>query len=229
MGGWYNGRMEGHGAGNQVWSSSNGRKWKQKTKNAAWSPRAAGAIVEFKGKIWILGGTGNYFFAKGSEALLNDVWYSSNGKNWKLATKNAGWAPRAFHQAVVFRNKIYVFGGGNYLPEYIGYNDVWSSEDGIHWKQVLQHAPWHPRIWFSAVVYRDRIWVLGGWSFPYKNWSDSWYSSDGENWTELSSELSWRERHELSAFVFKDRLWVAGGMIPPLRNDVWSLWLPSNW
>lgn len=229
MGGWYNGRLEGHSASNQVWSSTDGINWKQVTGNAAWSPRVAAAIVQFKGKMWILGGTENYYFGDKS-SLKNDVWYSSNGKDWKLVTADAGWSPRAFLQAAVLNGKIYVFGGGNYVPEYHAKNDVWSSDDGIYWTKVSDATPWHERIWFSSVVYRDRIWVVGGWSnSPYKNWSDVWYTKDGKEWEQLKSDVCWKERHELSAFVFRDKIWVAGGMTPPLVNDVWSLEIPRNW
>lgn len=229
MGGWYKGRLEGHSASNEVWSSKDGANWKSETKNASWTPRTAAAIVEFKGKMWILGGIEDYYFGT-AKSLKNDVWYSSDGKNWKQATASAGWSPRSYHQAAVLNGKIYVFGGGNYVPEYHANNDVWSSEDGINWTQVTEKAPWHERLWFSSVVYRDRIWVLGGWSNnPYKNWQDVWYSQDGANWTQLETGTSWKERHELSAYVFQDKLWVAGGMVPPLINDVWSLYIPKDW
>jgi len=229
MGGWYNGRLEGHSAGNQVWSSRDGINWKQVTGKAAWSPRTAAATVVFKGKIWILGGTEDYYFGD-KRSLKNDVWFSTNGKNWKLGTTDAGWSPRAFFQAAVLNGKIYVFGGGNYVPEYEAKNDVWSSEDGIHWTKVSNAAPWHERLWFSSVVYRDRIWMMGGWSNnPYKNWSDVWYTKDGKEWKQLKSNACWKERHELSAFVFQDKIWIAGGMTPPLANDVWSLEVPKNW
>ena len=230
MGGWYNGRLEGHGSGNEVWSSSDGEQWKLETKAAGWSPRAAGALVIFKDKMWVLGGIGNYFFSKGDETLSNDVWSSSNGKDWELVTANAGWAPRAYHQAIVFNDKIYVFGGGNYLPEYKGYNDVWCSSDGENWEQVTSSAPWHDRLWFSSVVYRGRLWLMGGWSnHPYKNWNDVWYTSDGKEWQQLKSDVVWEGRHEHSAFVFNDKIWVTGGLVPPLQNDVWSLTLPTDW
>jgi hypothetical protein len=229
MGGWYNGRLEGHTAGNQVWSSKDGINWKQVTGKAEWSPRTAAAIVQFKGKLWILGGTENYYFGD-NRSLKNDVWYSSDGKTWTLATADAGWPPRAYHQAAVLNGRIYIFGGGNYVPEYNAVNDVWSSEDGIHWTQNTPAAPWHERLWFSSVVYRDHIWIMGGWSNnPYKNWSDVWYSKDGKNWSELKSEVVWKGRHEHSAFVFQDKIWVAGGMTPPLTNDVWSLFIPEKW
>jgi hypothetical protein len=129
-------------------------------------------------------------------------------------------------------DRIYVFGGGNYWPQdlYQAKNDVWSSADGVHWTQVCDQAPWPPRLWFSSVVYRDRMWVLGGWSnHPSKNWGDVWYSSDGTNWTQLKSNFIWKERHEHSAFVFQDKIWVAGGHAQPLSSEVWSLEVPPEW
>ncbi len=229
MGGWYNGRLEGHSATNMVWSSGDGSTWEEVGK-AQWSPRTAAALVEFKGKMWILGGIENYYFGT-KESLKNDVWYSSDGKSWTQATASAPWAPRAYHQAAVLNGRIYVMGGGNYVPGYFALNDVWSSGDGVNWRKETDAAPWHSRIWFSSVVYRDHMWVMGGWSNnPYKNWPDVWYSRDGKNWKQLVTEGdTWRERHELSAYVFKDRLWVAGGMVPPLTNDVWSLKIPRRY
>ena len=167
-----------------------GVKWKAETKAASWSPRMAAAVVVFKGKLWLLGGTESYYFGD-KKSLKNDVWYSSNGKDWKLATADAGWPPRAYHQATVLNGKIYVFGGGNYVPEYFALNDVWSSGNGAHWTKVLDAAPWHERIWFSSVVYRDRIWVMAGWSDnPYKNWSDVWYTKDGREWEALYFKIN---------------------------------------
>lgn len=228
MGGWYNGRLAGHSASNEVWSSKDGVSWKKNVNKASWTARIAAAVVEFKGRIWMLGGVENYYFGD-SSSLKNDVWYSKNGRSWRLATEEAPWSPRAYHQAAVLNGKMYVFGGGNYVPDYRATNDVWSTEDGINWTKEC-NAPWHERLWFSSVVYRNRIWVLGGWSnHPYKNWSDVWYSSDGVHWTEYKCDIVWKERHELSAFVFRDKIWIAGGMIPPLTNDVWSLQLPEDW
>jgi hypothetical protein len=229
MGGWYNGRMPGHESGNEVWSSTDGAKWDQATEHAGWSPRLAAAAVVFQDKMWILGGSENYYFGD-ANSLKNDVWSSSDGKNWRLATEHAGWSPRSYHQAVVLGDKMYVFGGGNYVPEYHATSDVWSSTDGVHWEQVAPAAPWEPRLWFSSAVYRNRMWVLGGWkNNPSTNLGDVWYSHDGRDWKQLRSNVIWKERHEHSAFVFDDKLWVAGGHARPLANDVWSIEIPPDW
>lgn len=228
MGGWYNGRLPGHEAGNQVWSSTDGVAWELTAPNAEWTPRLAAGLVQFKGRMWLLGGTENYYFGD-AKSLKNDVWSSADGKTWELATASAGWSPRAYHQAAVLNDRIYIFGGGNYVPEYHAKNDVWSSADGIHWREETSAAGWSPRLWFSSAVYRDRLWVLGGWSNnPSRNWGDVWSTRDGKTWTQLKSSVSWKERHEHSVFVFQDKLWLAGGHAQPLSNEVWTLELPKE-
>lgn len=228
MGGWTNGRLAGHGATNEIWSSVDGKEW-QLASRAQWSPRIAAATVEFQGRMWILGGTENYYFGD-AKSPKNDVWSSADGMEWRLETDNAGWQPRAYHQACVLNGKIYVMGGGNYVPDYKALNDVWSSSDGKTWECVAEHAEWSPRLWFSSVVYRDRMWVLGGWSnHPSKNWGDVWYSVDGSHWQQLQSKSIWKERHEHSAYVFQDKIWIAGGHAQPLSNEVWSLELPQDY
>jgi hypothetical protein len=229
MGGWFNGRLPGHSASNEVWSSSDGLTWEQATAAAGWSPRLAAGAVAFKGRLWVLGGTENYYFGDDS-SKKNDVWSSADGKNWRRELAFAPWSPRAYHAAVVHDAKLWVLGGGDYVPRYEARNDVWCSSDGIHWEQITDHAAWAPRIWFSAVVYRERIWVLGGWSNnPSKNWGDVWHSRDGKNWTQLRSNVVWKARHEHSAYVLNDRIYVAGGHAQPLNSEVWSLHVPRDW
>ena len=53
LGGWYNGRLPGHSASAEVWSSADGVNWQQVTANAGWSPRLAAGAVVFQGKMWI--------------------------------------------------------------------------------------------------------------------------------------------------------------------------------
>lgn len=228
MGGWYKGRLPGHCASNQVWSSNDGIAWKQITASAGWSPRLAAGLVHHRGRLWLLGGTENYYFGDDT-SLKNDVWSSADGAEWRLETAGAAWSPRAYHQAVTFNGEIYVFGGGNYVPAYHAKNDVWSSSDGVNWTCKIESAQWSPRLWFSAAVYRGQMWVLGGWSKDNDNLGDVWHSPDGRNWQRLETKTSWKARHEHSVFVFKDRLWVAGGHARPLSNEVWSLTLPEDW
>ncbi|MCX7418161.1 MAG: hypothetical protein NT013_01305 [Planctomycetia bacterium] len=169
--------------------------WANVIDKPGWQPRDTQGEFVYKDQLWLFGGWFDSF-----QARPRDVWSSAYGKTWTRATDNAGWFPRAYHQASVLNCKIYVFGGGNYVPKYHAVNDVWCSEAGEHWTQLTKHAPWSLRLWFSLVVYRDHIFVLGGWlNNPSKNWSDVWYSKDGKEWKQLKSEAIRKERHEQSA------------------------------
>jgi len=227
MAGWQGGRSPSADAGSEVWHSQNGKDWTCATKNADWGKRMAPGGVVFNNKMWIMGGTRHYF--NGDEHLLNDVWCSENGEDWELVTEHAPWAPRAHHVTIVFNNKIYVMGGGNYWPKYHGYNDIWSSSDGLNWELEIEHAGWSDRLWFSSLVYKNHLWVLGGWSdFPSKNMNDVWYSADGKNWKELKNDIVWSERHEMSAYAFKDKMWIMAGNAWPILNDIWSINIPEE-
>ena len=79
------------------------------------------------------------------------------------------------------------------------------------------------------MAYRDRLWVLGGWSKdPSIDHADVWTSPDGSTWERLTAGKIWKGRHEHSAYVFDDRLWVAGGHARPLSGEVWSLHVPGD-
>jgi len=220
-------KLPGKDNSNEVWSSPDGAAWTLEGR-AGWCPRVSPAFAVFKGRMWVLGGTESFY--DHSDAMVkNDVWSSADGKEWRLETPNAGWSKRAHAQALVFDNKLWILGGGLWDPQHVALNDVWCSEDGVYWTQVTEAAPWKPRLWFSAVVYRGRMWVLGGWSKENGNFAEVWHSKDGKNWTELKSDVIWKGRHEHSAFVFQDKIWVAGGHADPVNSEVWSLSVPVDW
>jgi hypothetical protein len=226
-----------------LFSSADGRKWSVVTDNPPWRGRQQAGCVVFDGRIWVMGG-------KKDGALLNDVWSSSDGITWKLEMPNAPWSKRQIHHTpLVLDGRMWLLGGGvigsDYYP-FRAWNDVWCSGDGKHWEQVLEHAPWVPRIWGSAAVYRNRMWIIGGFrSEPtWENLGDAWYSADGKDWRQLETApyirhsgahnvpfikegSVWERRHEHSVFVHQGALWVAGGMVWPLMNDVWKISIPG--
>ena len=116
-------------------------------------------------------------------------------------------------------------GGVTIYHPFKAYTDVWCSTDGRAWTCVTDHAPWPARIWSTVAVYRNRLWLLGGFHAEpdWSNLSDAWYSTDGAHWKQLKTDSFWSPRHELSAYVFQDKLWAAGGNAWPLMNDVWQL------
>jgi hypothetical protein len=221
-------KLPGAENSNQVWSSADGATWALVSDGAGWCPRVSSAFAVFKDRMWVLGGTESFY--DHSEAMVkSDVWSSADGRTWDLATPNADWSGRAHGQAVVFDGRLWIMGGGLWHPQHCARNDVWCTEDGERWTQVTPAAAWKPRLWFSALVYRDRMWVLGGWSKENGNFADVWVSKDGADWTQLACGTMWTKRHEHSAFVFQDKIWIAGGHAEPVNSEVWSLSVAADW
>jgi hypothetical protein len=88
------------------------------------------------------------------------------------------------------------------------------------WTQVTDSAPWSVRYYSSAVVFNNKLWIMGGQSTSRKN--DVWSSSDGITWTEETAAAGWSARIEHSSVVFNNKMWVMGGYDGSRRNDVWS-------
>lgn len=98
------------------------------------------------------------------------------------------------------------------------------------WKLVTAKAPFAARDGAGALVFRGRMWLLGGWNpgdrvrFPRKCNSEVWSSEDGLRWTLIVGEAPWEPRHTAGYVVHRERMWIVGG--DPLQGhyqtDVWS-------
>jgi hypothetical protein len=212
-----------------VWASDDGENWACVIERAPWEPRASASAVVFDGRMWLIGGHTNTLRDK-TNTHYSDVWSSDDGKRWTCITRDAPWGRRSMHSSVVFKDRLWVMGGGLYHDVNDNRSDVWNSPDGVRWERVVAEAPWVRRRFHESVVHDDAIWVAGGVHYgackPY-NRNDVWTSRDGENWVEADRHAPWAERHAVALFSFKDRLWVAGGCgeqenrYDIVYNDIW--------
>ena len=226
---------------NEVWSSKDGATWRLEKPNtflpksydplADWEGRHTAGYVVFQNKMWIVGGDvnqGHYHF---------DVWNSADGKTWTHVNKGrkVPWGPRALHYTLVFEDKIWIMGGQT-LPQFspaeeVFHRDIWNTSDGINWQRVTPQEPyWSIRGMIGGnVVFKDRIWVLGGGTYntprtPKRKFhNDVWSSPDGLNWTRHIEFAPWVPRQYHDVAVFDDRIWVLEGYARQSgnRNDVW--------
>jgi hypothetical protein len=121
---------------------------------------------------------------------------------------------------------MYVMGGSHWDTSTITrtyFNDVWTTNNGVNWSMVTQYAPWVKRHGHTAVVFNNKIWVMGGQtedneSGDYMPLNDIWSSTDGLNWTKELEHAPWAARSMHTATVFNNKIWVMGGGF----NDVWS-------
>jgi hypothetical protein len=172
---WVVGGTGASGDLNDVWSSVDGIAWVSGTANAAFSARSAHRVVILNNVMWLIAG--------GTVTGLNDVWSSTDGVTWTQAQQIGQTFPaRTWHSAQVVNGRMYVIAGvrdTNYDTG-VRYNDVWSSADGVNWRQDAVAAPFAARALSTVVAHSNELWLIGGFGFGAFN--DVWRSADGANW-----------------------------------------------
>jgi hypothetical protein len=226
---------------NDVWSSEDGINWNLVTKNAPWGERRSIEVIEFNGKVWLMGGWGPKVGYK------SDIWSSEDGINWKREIASAEWPAREGHQLVVFQNKMWLIGGVKYgvhhiLPWFFGgitfgenklFNDVWYSEDGINWKEATKNAGWAPR-WDDAVcVFNNKLWMMTGMDLKGNVYKDIWSSENGKDWILVTNNPPFLSRQGGAIVNYQNKLWIIGrlnsGEYGGGANDVWYSKDGINW
>lgn len=213
----------------EVWSSADGLSWTEQVAEAPWEGRHTAGYAVFQGAMWVLGGDpiqGHY---------QPDAWSSSDGLSWTEQVRELPWGQRVLHHTAVLGHRLFVMGGQT-LPQFttddeesVFYNDVWASDDGVTWTQLLAEAPWAPRgmIGGSAVL-DGQIYLLGGGTYdtpdqPTRDYyNDVWTTSDGVSWTQQVWHAPWAPRQYHDVASFDDRVWVLEGYDGTgNRSDVW--------
>ena len=138
-----------------AWQSTDGRVW---TKLPVELPNSDQKLVVFDNQMWLLGKAG--------------AWHSSDGLKWQEAVTGAPFIDRWAYGAVVYDNRIWLF-GGIYRDQTT--NEVWSTPDGIKWR-CENNAPWFPRDGEYSITFDGKLWIYGGKTGShYKQADDVWY------------------------------------------------------
>ncbi len=184
---------------------------------AEFSRRKGHSTSVFYDQLWIIGGD------IGALNKTNTVWSSNDGTNWEQLNENIPFEARSEHSALIFKDQMWIIAGrtsGN--SGIIDRNDVWKTENGADWAEVTNSADFSKRFGQGAVVFKNKMWIVGGFDGEYKN--DVWSSEDGNTWTQVTSMAAFSGRVSHSLLVLNNKLWVIGGRDSAgnRKNDVWS-------
>ena len=118
---------------------------------------------------------------------------------------------------------------------------------GYKWINVTMNGPFAPRDGCGALVFQNKMWLLGGWNprdkahFPRICVNEVWSSQDGLNWTlvkpntfidaTFNGAADWAGRHTAGNVVFKDKMWIVGADAIQNRyeSDVWNSSDGKSW
>jgi hypothetical protein len=172
---------------------------------------------------------------------------------WVPVTKQAAFAPRDGAGALVFRGRMWLLGGWNpgdrkHFPR-ICNNEVWSSADGAAWTPERPNTfldrtfdatrDWEGRHTAGYVVYKGRMWIVGGDVNQGHYHFDVWNSADGKRWAHVNNgrPVPWGPRALHHTLVFGGKIWVLGGQTMPsfarakevFYRDAWHTSDGVNW
>jgi hypothetical protein len=172
----YDGKLWQLGSGADVWNSTDGARWDCVTKAAAYGNRAAAAVAVYKGKLWLNGGRTHEPSDPPEKhypkiTTHNDVWCSTDGARWTRVLERAPWAARQWFIGREYAGKLWIIGGfDNRNGKNFG--DVWFTEDGVTWKELVSGPRFSPRHEPTVYVFDNSLWVVAGNAWPLVN--DVW-------------------------------------------------------
>jgi hypothetical protein len=244
IGGYDSGRTLGDSYLEDVWNSTDGERWSLVTASAPWKGRRGHSVTVFDdgtGEALYLVGGFEVDEETGYRQYTNDVWRSTDGKNWTrikertypVEDMNADFMPRFNHTCVAANhggtNYLYLMGGSTMLENYEGtysfiyLHDVWRSEDGATWIK-LDNNDFGQRSEQAACVdpATGRIYMHGGmhsvtfdneelYNDPGAHFNEVWYSDDGITWQVDETFSLVRAGH--SMLMYDGSLWLFPGKV----------------
>lgn len=193
-------------------------QWHETPNASSWAPRDGAGLLIKDGRAYLLGG---WVYGPAS----NEVWVSDDLENWQFL----GFAPwEARHGAgwVVHHDRLFVVGGDLYT-------DVWSSADGVTWRQEAASTPFIKRYTPNVASMGGSLYLYGGLRWLPNDWcerfqtdctveglNDVWRSDDdGRTWQQLVEHAPWAGRGLIHGNVVHDgQLWIMSGGLKVLPS-----------
>lgn len=199
-------------------------RWEFVTDDLPFTNRDGSGLLRLNDRLWLLGGWDPPFHEP--NYTNSEVWSSADGITW-TANGEAPWPGRHCSGWLEHDDALWVIGGdvqsGNL-------RDVWRSDDGTNWTNVLDTIPNFSPLRNSHMVasLNGHLFNFGGQPAAYvpENLAQVWRSADGMAWEQLP-DAPWKPRGlVLNSCVDDDGdLWLlGGGRLNDRRcyNDVWK-------
>lgn len=205
----------------EVWSSVDGVSWTLELphQHGQFERRHVHVSVSWNDAIWMIGGDAHQGYYN------HDVVRSEDGVEWEevLAPGEPPWSPRALQISGVYQGALWTGGGQDLLgseAEYAYHNDLWRSEDGVQWTQVVGDAPSSDTRWAGCgmvdgfVEFKGRMWLVGcaryGEVVGHEIFAEVWSTTDGITW-QRHADPPWSGKSWHNVVVWDDKLWLLFG------------------
>ncbi|XP_010482340.1 PREDICTED: kelch domain-containing protein 4 [Camelina sativa] len=194
---------------------------------------------------------GGEFYNGQKTYVYGDLYrYDVDKQEWKLVSSPNSPPPRSSHQAVAWKNYLYIFGGEFTSPNqerFHHYKDFWMLDVKTNqWEQLnLKGCP-SPRSGHRMVLYKHKIIIFGGFYDTLREvryYNDLYvFDLDQYKWQEIKPKpgAMWpTARSGFQFFVYQDEIYLYGGYSKEVSSekssekgivhaDLWSL-DPRTW
>jgi hypothetical protein len=198
-----------------VWESDDLVNWVKRKDSIDLYEAHSQTLIEFDNKLWLTG--------------LDGIRYSLDGINWSIPKENPTiYSPRYAHDAISFNGSMWVFGGFDGESR----NDIYRTEDGVHWDKLRENAEFSPRSDHSVEEFNGRLWLIGGYGGEDDYNGAIWVSDDGIDWTLALDETPFPRVGNMvvstgdTLFVMSDHWSVANQQG---EMDVWKSTNGTEW
>ncbi|XP_074589336.1 uncharacterized protein LOC141845177 [Curcuma longa] len=195
---------------------------------------------------------GGEFYNGNKTFVYGDLYrYDVEKNEWKLISSPNSPPPRSAHQAVAWKNHLYIFGGEFTSPNqerFHHYKDFWMLDMKTNqWEQLLQKGCPSARSGHRMVLYKHKIIVFGGFYDTLREvryYNDLYvFDLDQFKWQEIKPRPGclWPSaRSGFQLFVYQDEIFLYGGYSKEVvsdkhgsekgivHSDMWSL-DPRTW
>lgn len=195
---------------------------------------------------------GGEFYNGNKTFVYGDLYrYDVEKREWKLMSSPNSPPPRSAHQAVAWKNNLYIYGGEFTSPNqerFHHYKDFWMLDLKTNqWEQLLLKGCPSSRSGHRMVLYKHKIIVFGGFYDTLREvryYNDLHvFDLDQFKWQEIKPKpgCMWPSaRSGFQFFVFQDEVFLYGGYSKEVssdknspekgivHSDMWSL-DPKTW
>jgi hypothetical protein len=177
------------------WFSTNGEDWKHTVLSNVIRNNGFLDYVWFRNALYgigVLDGNIEHFQWSSSIHRTTDM------RNWEKLADESELPRRFFYRPFVFGDKIWIIGGTDGKKIF---NDIWNSQDGIHWTRMATDLPFGERQESQVVQLNGRLYLLN---------NDCWSSDDGLHWTLEAERFVPDTVFGYSAVVWDGKIWLLG-------------------
>jgi hypothetical protein len=189
---------------NQIWAfhpdgnyySADGKNWTKSALPNSIKNLAFLDYVYFNNTVLGLG----HFEGNIEHYTLNTpITQTKDFKTWQTLASKSNLPNRFFYHPVVFRNKIWIYGGTEDGNNY--YNDIWTSADGVHWNKESEKVPFSGGSGQQFIVFNNKLYMLD---------NDVWVSEDGFHWSKVTEKITNATLFGYAPIVFDNKIWLLG-------------------